>query len=159
MPTLELTSVRRAGLLVKDLLSNYDCAFVEQCMQYTGCPKYSPFIAANKPVFAIEYRDSSANCATANTLGIRLKWCAGSPADGVCSNNPLVNCYSNPTWDNGPGTPAIEKQYTTVPPTTNRPPSANAQEISVGSGSSMPTGAVLLFALSQLIIGIVSVLT
>jgi hypothetical protein len=150
-----------AGSLVADLVSDYDCAFVEQCMQFTECPKYSPFISANKPVFAIEYQDSSSKCASANTLGIQLKWCAGSPANGVCSNNRLVNCYTYPTWSNVSSavTTLKTRELTTLQPrTANGPtPSVTSKQMSAArSGVAVPAGFAFLILFAQFVIGIVA---
>lgn len=42
---------------VGDLLSDFDWATTESCFHESWCDLYTPFIAAGKPVFAIEYTD------------------------------------------------------------------------------------------------------
>jgi hypothetical protein len=55
----------QAQALVKD----FDFAVVEQCFEYDECDIYTPFVAAGKPVFEIEYElETSDFCAAANAL-------------------------------------------------------------------------------------------
>lgn len=54
---------------VKQLLSQYDFAVVEECFQYNECKKFSPFIDAGKAVFEAEYESAPSEfCADANRL-------------------------------------------------------------------------------------------
>eukprot|EP01097_Dermamoeba_algensis_P001737 TRINITY_DN1655_c0_g1_i2.p1 TRINITY_DN1655_c0_g1~~TRINITY_DN1655_c0_g1_i2.p1 ORF type:complete len:293 (-),score=36.00 TRINITY_DN1655_c0_g1_i2:94-972(-) len=43
---------------VKDLVSLFDFAVVEDCAQYRECDSYLPFYNQNKAIFAVEYADS-----------------------------------------------------------------------------------------------------
>jgi hypothetical protein len=54
---------------VSDLLDYFDFAINEQCVWYQECALLTPFIAASKPVFAIEYRGSKKKvCTVSNEL-------------------------------------------------------------------------------------------
>lgn len=59
---------------VGELLAYYDWALTEDCFDQGWCGELSPFIAAGKPVFAIEYTDTGAQtsqfCPQARQLGI-----------------------------------------------------------------------------------------
>ena len=54
---------------IPDLLPYFDWALNEQCFQYNECALLSPFVAAKKQVFGIEYeRDPHTFCPQANQL-------------------------------------------------------------------------------------------
>ncbi len=54
---------------VKDLWPYFDFAVNEQCFQYGECNSLMPFIAANRPVFNVEYKLSSAQfCLAAKNM-------------------------------------------------------------------------------------------
>lgn len=54
---------------IPDLLPYFDWALNEQCFQYNECALLLPFVAANKPVFGIEYeRDPHTFCPQANQM-------------------------------------------------------------------------------------------
>ena len=53
--------LKNAGAIVEDTLSFLDWSVNEQCVQYTECDTFSPFISAGKPVFHIEYLDQSSD--------------------------------------------------------------------------------------------------
>jgi hypothetical protein len=59
-----------------ELESSFDFALLEDCFQYGWCDRAAPFIAANKPVFAVEYSDKtktiSPYCQLAQKIGIDL---------------------------------------------------------------------------------------
>eukprot|EP00808_Paulinella_micropora_P006770 g9748.t1 len=107
--------LKNAGGLVADLVALYDFAVVEQCLQYSECNVYAPFNQANKLIWGIEYKALSATeCNNAvNTHHVMMKYCDGSPVDGVCNGRNLINCYPTPAWP-----PAS----TTTPPTTTTTP-------------------------------------
>ena len=55
---------------VPQLASSFDFSIDEQCAQYKECDALSPFVAAGKPVFEIEYKlKTSRFCAQAAALG------------------------------------------------------------------------------------------
>jgi hypothetical protein len=55
---------------VPQLVSSFDFSIDEQCAQYKECDALSPFVAAGKPVFEIEYKlKTSRFCAQAAALG------------------------------------------------------------------------------------------
>ena len=51
--------LKNAGEIVKTVLPFMQFAVNEQCGQYKNCDLFSPFIAANKPVYHIEYPDGA----------------------------------------------------------------------------------------------------
>jgi len=44
---------------VNDLIEYYDWALLEDCTEWEFCGEFTPFIKADKPVFQVEYTDSS----------------------------------------------------------------------------------------------------
>lgn len=68
--------LKNAPDMVAELLPCYDYALIEDCSVYGFCADYAPFIAAGKPVFAIEYTDMDidfpAACAAARPIGLTM---------------------------------------------------------------------------------------
>lgn len=99
-------------------------------------PPHPPLRCATKqgkPIFGIEYRAlTAASCATAIQQHVQMKHCAGSTTAGICSKQPLLNCYPNPTWDTSVQTPRA-----TAADTLN----ADTNVIVVGAGISGLTAA------------------
>ena len=65
---------------VTALVADFDWQINEQCFQYSECDKLSPFVAANKPVWGLEYNEpladqicDDANARTFDTLVMRLE--------------------------------------------------------------------------------------
>ena len=57
--------------LIPELVSHFDWALNEQCVQYSECGRYRPFVRAGKAVFVLEYRVSVARmCAVTKPLGL-----------------------------------------------------------------------------------------
>lgn len=55
---------------IPDLVNDFDFAINESCMEYNECAMVSPFVAAGKTVFHLEYSaDISAICALGNSYG------------------------------------------------------------------------------------------
>ncbi len=52
------------------LVSVFDFAVNEQCLQYNECKRYQPFLKAGKVVFHIEYRDDTAFCSDPRRAGL-----------------------------------------------------------------------------------------
>jgi hypothetical protein len=53
------------------LAASFDFAVNEQCLQYSECGRYRPFVAAGKPVFSVEYQGAAATvCAAARQYGL-----------------------------------------------------------------------------------------
>lgn len=48
--------LKNGGKIIKQVLDSVDFQINEQCLQYSECPTFRPFINAGKPVFHIEYR-------------------------------------------------------------------------------------------------------
>ncbi|MER7935101.1 MULTISPECIES: endo alpha-1,4 polygalactosaminidase [unclassified Streptomyces] len=56
---------------IPDLVGDYDFAVNEQCAEYHECPALSPFVAAGKAVFHVEYHvPESTFCPLAKRLGL-----------------------------------------------------------------------------------------
>jgi len=51
--------LKNAGGIVPKLTSVVQFSVNEQCVQYSECDNFTPFIEAGKPVFHIEYPDGS----------------------------------------------------------------------------------------------------
>jgi len=57
--------------LIPSLVSHFDWALNEQCVQYSECGRYRPFVRAGKAVFVLEYRVSVARmCAVTQPMGL-----------------------------------------------------------------------------------------
>lgn len=67
---------KNAGELIGDLISSYDWALLESCVDQGWCAEFSPFIRQGKAVFDVEYTDStitlSAACAAAHTYNFTV---------------------------------------------------------------------------------------
>ncbi|KAF2726311.1 glycoside hydrolase family 114 protein [Polychaeton citri CBS 116435] len=48
--------LKNAGEIISSVISSVDFQVNEQCLEFTECPTFKPFIDANKPVFEIEYK-------------------------------------------------------------------------------------------------------
>jgi endo-alpha-1,4-polygalactosaminidase (GH114 family) len=66
--------LKNGAEIVVNVRDNVDWEVNEQCVQYNECDSFEPFIAANKPVFHIEYPNNT-NIATAETI------CEHSPSN------------------------------------------------------------------------------
>jgi hypothetical protein len=60
---------------IPDLVSQFDFAVNEECLEYDECEAYAPFVDAGKPVFSAEYsevavEDPGAICAVAREAGL-----------------------------------------------------------------------------------------
>ncbi|KAM0267958.1 hypothetical protein ACHAQH_010066 [Verticillium albo-atrum] len=53
------TGLKNAGSIIPDVLSDVHFSVNEQCVQYSECETFSPFIKDGKPVFHIEYPDNA----------------------------------------------------------------------------------------------------
>jgi hypothetical protein len=67
---------KNIGDLTPDLVERFDFAVTEDCFVDGWCERMSPYIAAGKPVFAIEYTDTGADldiiCPQAAALGFSV---------------------------------------------------------------------------------------
>ncbi|KAH6886172.1 glycoside hydrolase superfamily [Thelonectria olida] len=61
------TSLKNCGDIVGRVLKYVQFAVVEQCVQYSECSLYAPFIKAGKPVFHIEYPRGAGSQVPAST--------------------------------------------------------------------------------------------
>lgn len=53
------TGLKNAGDIVSSVLSHVQFSVNEQCIEYSECETFAPFIKAGKPVFHIEYPDGA----------------------------------------------------------------------------------------------------
>jgi hypothetical protein len=66
-------ALKNDGGQVAGLVPYFDAAVVEECVAFDECSLYSPFVAAGKPVFDIEYdRPPSAFCPVAARLHFEI---------------------------------------------------------------------------------------
>jgi hypothetical protein len=65
-PQFQLSIVLTLPLQVNDVLPIVQYAVNEECVSYTECSSFAPFIKAGKPVFHIEYPTISGNKASAS---------------------------------------------------------------------------------------------
>jgi len=93
---------------VSALAGSYDFAVNEECFAYNECNLLNPFIAANKPVFNIEYEGSASSaCPSLNSkqfystfknldLDYTFTDCC-TFTNGNCNNLGTYQCKTNPT--------------------------------------------------------------
>jgi hypothetical protein len=66
-------ALKNDGEQARDLVSVFDAAVVEECVAFDECGLYSPFVAAGKPVFDIEYnRPPNVFCPIAQSLHFEI---------------------------------------------------------------------------------------
>jgi hypothetical protein len=66
-------ALKNDGDQVGQLVSTFDAAVVEDCVAFGECAAYSPFVAAGKPVFDIEYdRPPNVFCPVAASLHFEI---------------------------------------------------------------------------------------
>jgi hypothetical protein len=60
--------------LIPRLVSSFDAAVNEQCVQYSECAAYTPFVRAHKPVWVLEYSTTFAKaCQVTKTLRLHVQ--------------------------------------------------------------------------------------
>lgn len=133
-----LIALKNSIALISDVVkTSADFAIVEQCLQYNECDSYSAFFASNKPIFGIEYHALSASdCSKAVASHVQMKHCAGTESAGICSNQPLKNCYSNPTWNNATASATTQQTQSTGASSTASTTSQQPQSTGLSSGTS-----------------------
>lgn len=61
---------------VADLVSHFDFAVSESCLEFNECNRLQPFLQAGKPIYVVEYtnvrRKMDAHCATAARQGLQV---------------------------------------------------------------------------------------
>lgn len=63
-------ALKNDPLQVRQLLASFDFAIVESCFEFDECGRFTPFVAAGKPVYEAEYElPPSAFCDRAQALG------------------------------------------------------------------------------------------
>lgn len=61
------TGLKNAGSIIPDVLEDVHFSVNEQCVQFSECETFAPFIKDNKPVFHIEYpKDAPSVSSTAS---------------------------------------------------------------------------------------------
>lgn len=70
--------LKNASEIVSQIIDQMQWEVNEQCVQYDECDTFQPFIAADKPVFHIEYPDTAPNVDAAT----EKKICSNAGAKG-----------------------------------------------------------------------------
>jgi hypothetical protein len=131
---------RSLGIFLKNnhwqapqLVSTHDAVLSEQCLQYSECDGYVPFVQAGKPVLLTEYSLATTTmCSKAAALGfsaIKKKAAlTATPRTGCCGATP---CPASTTCGTGcsfstasPSTLAPTSPTTSAAPTTPAPSTA-----------------------------------
>lgn len=66
--------LKNSGAIIQSVLDNVHFSVNEQCVQYSECTTYEPFIRESKPVFHIEYPDTAPSIAES----LRNDLCSGT---------------------------------------------------------------------------------
>jgi len=74
------TGLKNAGEIIPNVLPMVQFSINEGCAVYNECNIYQPFIAANKPVFRIEYPAGAPGSVAASKL---KSLCTASGSDGM----------------------------------------------------------------------------
>lgn len=64
------TGLKNAGRIIPQVIDSVHFSVNEQCVEYSECETFAPFIEANKPVFHIEYPDGAPNVASSKSSEI-----------------------------------------------------------------------------------------
>lgn len=115
--------LKNGGAIVERLLSVVDFQVNEQCEEYSECDMFRPFIAASKPVFAIEYTaddDTIPNTANVNSVCTNTEsrsfstlikhmnlndWLIACPIAATSTNDSTSPPLSTPSPDTNSGNP------------------------------------------------------
>lgn len=82
--------LKNAGAIASTLLPYVEFSVNEQCVQYSECDLYQPFITANKPVFHIEYpKGDSTNNVKVVSTSAKTKACKFPKFSTVIKNMNL----------------------------------------------------------------------
>jgi hypothetical protein len=66
--------LKNALSLIPRLVTSFDAAVNEQCVQYSECGAYAPFVRAHKPVWVLEYSTSLAKaCQATKTVRVHVQ--------------------------------------------------------------------------------------
>ncbi len=83
--------------LVPQLVSKYDFAVVESCLEFDECQRLQPFAKAGKAILAVEYR--ATDCALAGPNQLALKYCLGKDGNLCPGSSPWVSCFADNCTD------------------------------------------------------------
>lgn len=64
------TGLKNAGSIIPEVIDDVHFSVNEQCVQYSECETFAPFIEDNKPVFHIEYPDGAPRVASSKSSEI-----------------------------------------------------------------------------------------
>lgn len=74
------TGLKNAGAIIPQVINSTAFSVNEQCVQYSECGTYAPYVQAGKPVFHIEYPKQNSNTAVAVSINVVDQSCATSGA-------------------------------------------------------------------------------
>lgn len=70
--------LKNAGAIISKVLPVVQFSVNEQCVKYSECTNYAPFVAAGKPVFHIEYPDGDSDSTPKLSTSTSAKYCSDS---------------------------------------------------------------------------------
>lgn len=93
-----LVGLHSARTIADDLVSYYDFALAEACVNRGNCDKYDSFISADKAVMTLEYTVDSSTCTDNANSSIAIKMCDGTQSTRLCSSSSsFQNCFKAAT--------------------------------------------------------------
>lgn len=134
--------LKNGGDVLQDVLASVDFQVNEQCLQYNECTTSRPFIDVDKPVFEIEYRDSTPSQATVDSI------CTAPSRKGFST---LIKHMNLDSWQVAcaiisNGTVATNRTSTTTQTTTTAQ-STHAQPTNSAGAMKAPVVASVVVAL------------
>ncbi|KAJ3316659.1 hypothetical protein HDU93_004360 [Gonapodya sp. JEL0774] len=131
----KVVALKNCGDLLSELVPWFDFGVVEQCVQYNECGTYTPFIAAGKAVFDIEYSGTKDSlCAKTNPLNIDAQLKA------LALSAPVTQCR---TYSNSPPAAASSTSVPAPPPPPPPPPAPSTALTPAAAAPVAPQAAVV----------------
>jgi hypothetical protein len=88
--------LKNAGTIIPNVIDFMQWSINEECVQYSECSTYAPFITQNKPVFHVEYpKGDNTNNNIAVSSTVKSKICDDSTASGFSTiiKNILLDAW------------------------------------------------------------------
>ncbi|SPJ88075.1 related to endo alpha-1,4 polygalactosaminidase precusor [Fusarium torulosum] len=90
------TGLKNAGSVISEVISDVHFSVNEQCVEYSECDTFAPFIDHGKPVFHIEYPKGAPGKTSTKTVG---GICSGKgKADGSKGFSTVIKKMNLDTW-------------------------------------------------------------
>jgi hypothetical protein len=90
------TGLKNAGSVISEVISDVHFSVNEQCVEYSECDTFAPFIDRGKPVFHIEYPKGAPGKISTKTVGAI---CSGKgKASGSKGFSTVIKKMSLDTW-------------------------------------------------------------